>query len=934
MSISKKVAFLIIATLSSLTLCFSGKVEATTATDLVTEIKSNGDVIKGIPFEPDKPIFRPMYQGDYKTIFKDAVGPKGVFRGYYDPANNNNTIQYSQAVETGDSIYLKNVGSYKERKVALKVTFLYSSKTTRILGILQDGTISINQNSGRGPINYQLVYDEPDYPVVQNIYLDLPVELYVSGRNDNSNSVSKIAISPNLKKYYLTLPDAWWTATSRKYSLVGNVFALEPNFTGLTTTLSFASSVVTDNNQTSNIQLSSALAYAPKIYLLRSSQKVPYVPQYLPVRVNGQGNSTKFEANYDVGQTVSDTYVDFLPDSLKIIAEDKAGYFKKLDQKSFVFKDKDGTVISNLVTVKKVSNNQLEFSLSKASLQKLQTNQINVKLSLSDLNFDKVINNFDAEKNVYNVPLTFYNVRTKDGVDKQSEDTIVNATITPNIYGEPKATEVFVGTSTNDLDPRDLIENGVTTIPDDRLDIKFVGTTAFTTAGNYTVNIQIASQKTPALTKIISVPVTATKGAPVTSAFFENQSWLINEINRQLSPKKIDVDVYQADLIRITNIDLTAGPTYPTEHIPATISALNKLTFLRIANRQLVGSLPAELGELTKLTSLSIYGNTFDGGIPSTIGNLAELTLLSLDDNTLKGAVPASIASLPKLKQIYLNENQLSGQLPAFALDMDRIAINDNQLTYNLSTVPDFMTSAKVNAYGNTFIEGLRLTGNPRVGSKSTEIKPFNESDTGYFNLKALQGTTKQELFAEHTYTIKNAVSGEVYYTGKKDSQITIPYEKGISYTISLDDADQNPNNVFSIQGKEEEFKFEATPASLSIQASIDGKAQPAVLDGELAIFDNREYKNWKLSVTTSQLMAGSRLLKGEYNYTSKNGGSIPIVTGQKFLLETGESDSKNEIIPVSDAWNSTYGLSYIAYQSNYTGAYKGSVNWTLEDAP
>lgn len=929
-----KIILLVMIVTSIIIFDLNNKAEAAvTANDLVVEINSSGKILKGTQLEADRPIFRPVYQGDYLTIFKDVIGPEGVFTGYYDPKNSNNTLHHLQQFKINDSMILKNIGYYQDRKVALKITFLFTAQYKRV-GIVGDGSILLQSLNRNSPISYQLVYDAPEYPVVKDIYLDLPSELNVSGKNSNYNTVSKITVGSNLKKYYLTLEDIWWNRVSREYSIIDDQFEFEPNFTGLKTTLPFYSSLVTDNNQSTKITLDSATAFAPSISLFKSSQKAPYMPNYLPVRVNGEGNSTKFEANYDVGQTVSDTYDDFFPETLKIIAEDKEGYFNKIDQKNFVFKDKDGVDITKLVSVKKISNSKLEFSVSKASLKTLQTNQINVQLTLNDLILDKVLSNFDSEKNIYNVPLTFYNIRNKDGVDKQSEETHVNATITPNIYGEAKPAEVLVGTSTKDLNPLDLIENGVTTIPGDTLNVHFVSEKEFTTEGTYNISIEIGSTVTPSLKKIVTVPITAKKGSPITANFFENQSWIINEINRQLSPKKIDTDVYESDLPRITSIDITTGLTYPNEHIPANIGKLTNLAFLRIANRKLVGSLPTELGELSNLVSLSIYGNTFEGGIPNSIGKLTKLKLISLDDNTLKGIIPSSIGLLPKLTQIYLNKNQLSGQLPEFPMNMDRITINDNQVTYNLATVPNFITSAKANAYSKTFINGLHLSGNARVSSKNAEIKPFNESDTGYFNLKALQGTVMQELFDEHTYTIKNTASGTIYYKGKKDTQITIPYEKGISYTVILDEAEKNPNNIFLIQGREDEFKFDDTPTSMSIQAKIGDDAQSVVLNGSLAIFDNRENKNWKLSITPSKLVAGTKLLKGEYSYTTKNGVSNSIITDQKFLLETGKSDSLNEVIPVSEAWTTSYGLSYTAYQSNYTGEYKGSVNWTLEDAP
>lgn len=945
----KKYLFLSLIMINLCFLFFTTAVDATeNPDDLIAEVKVDGTFYKGSVLSTDKTIIRPVYQGDYSTIFEDVKGPEGYFKGYYNVDDYPNTYQYLQKFSYGDSVIIENIGQYNQRKIALKITSLMKDYDDATIGVLFDGAVHLRGSVGLKSDNglaYQLVYDEPGYPNVRDVYLDLPNDVYIAYTNSNSNENPVINVkSSNLKKYYLSLPNNYLGLMKRSYSFINRtmgeksmeMFQLEAHYTkqkDFPYGVPFLSSIVSDNNEQTIISPQSAMAYAPTLTIFKSDIKIPYTPSYLPVRVNSLGNSDLFEANYDVGQTVSDAYENSLPDSLKIIVEDKEGYFKKVDQNVFKFTDKDKKDITDLVTVNKVSDSKLEFIVPKASLKILKTNQINIKLSIDHLNADKVLANFDKDKNVYKVPLTFYNVRIIKGKETQSEETKVNATIIPNIYGEALPTQVMVGTSTKDLSPLDLIKNGVTTIQGDKLNVSFVEDQEFLEAKTYNVNVKLSSEVRPSLSKVISVPVTAVKGKPITSDFFENQSWIINEINRQLS-KKIDVDVYEADLVKITKIDLTTAPKIIGEHIPKTIDSLTNLNYLRLANQKLSGVLPEELGNLSKIKTLSIYGNTFDSEIPQSIGKLQELTLLSLDDNNLTGTVPATIASLPKLSQIYLNKNKLSGQLPDFPMNMNRINVMDNQLTYNLATVPSFLTSATSKNYTKTFILGLKLTGNSQVSSQSEQIKPFDETDTGYFDLKAMSGEQTIDLFDKHTYIIKNAVDGTVYYTGKKDKAVTIPYQKGMNYQVILDNAEKNPNNVFTILGKLDEFKFEETPASMSMKIKLGSGKQPVVLNGALAIFDNRENKNWKLSVTPSNLIKGSQPLKGEYSYTTKHGVSNSIVNGEKFLIESGKSDSINEVIPISNAWDSQHGLCYTAYDSNYTGLYHGKMEWTLEDAP
>lgn len=499
---------------------------------------------------------------------------------------------------------------------------------------------------------------------------------------------------------------------------------------------------------------------------------------------------------------------------------------------------------------------------------------------------------------------------------------------TLKVNGLPLSDDHFSDSKLNYKVPEDL------TTTNDNFTISFDATPAVITDKDTRAEINYSVKGTNYYGKDLKDSFLIKKSTIVTSADFDNQSWLINEINRQFQPKKIDKDIYETDLEEITTIQIDSGKTYPKEHIPATINKLTNLTDLHLVDLKLSGSLPTELGDLTNLAQIYITGNTFDGGIPSSIGNLKELTNLTIGGNTLKGTVPLSIAKLPKLRALNLFNNQLSGQLPDLPMEMDLIGISSNQVTYNSATLPAFMESAKLAGYEDTFLLGLKLSGNDKVSTKASKIKPFNDADEGYFNLKALQGSQTQDLYDDHTYTIKNTANGTVYYTGKKDVQATIPYEKGVSYTVILDGAEKNPNNVFTVIGKEEEFKFDKVPTSMSFKTRVGAKAQPVVLDGELSIFDNRENEHWKLNITPSILTQGQQELKGEYSYISKDGISHSITNGKKFLLESGGSDSINEVISISNSWNAEHGLNYTAYDSNYIGEYKGSVNWTLEDVP
>ena len=100
-----------------------------------------------------------------------------------------------------------------------------------------------------------------------------------------------------------------------------------------------------------------------------------------------------------------------------------------------------------------------------------------------------------------------------------------------------------------------------------------------------------------------------------------------------------------------------------------------RVTSLRLANRQLGGTIPAELGDLSQLQLLDLGRNRLTGAIPAELGDLAELTFLLLESNRLSGALPAALGSLWKLEVLYLDDNRLSGPIPHWLDDLPLTAL-------------------------------------------------------------------------------------------------------------------------------------------------------------------------------------------------------------------------------------------------------------------
>ena len=109
------------------------------------------------------------------------------------------------------------------------------------------------------------------------------------------------------------------------------------------------------------------------------------------------------------------------------------------------------------------------------------------------------------------------------------------------------------------------------------------------------------------------LPTLAAPSAKLTTADFEGQQWLIDEVLKQTKKTTVS-DVTTDDLKGITSINL---------HV------LQK------------GQIPAIIGEFTGLTELSLFD--VDGTtIPKEIGNLIDLKKLEIinaDDSTIQGQI-------------------------------------------------------------------------------------------------------------------------------------------------------------------------------------------------------------------------------------------------------------------------------------------------------
>ena len=94
------------------------------------------------------------------------------------------------------------------------------------------------------------------------------------------------------------------------------------------------------------------------------------------------------------------------------------------------------------------------------------------------------------------------------------------------------------------------------------------------------------------------------------------------------------------------------------------ITANNRVSYLRLFDSGLNGTIPPELGNLSNLNDLILDENQLTGEIPPELGNLANLRDLFLSYNQLTGEIPPELGNLANIEGLWLNDNHLTGVVP------------------------------------------------------------------------------------------------------------------------------------------------------------------------------------------------------------------------------------------------------------------------------
>ncbi|XP_031744751.1 probable LRR receptor-like serine/threonine-protein kinase At1g56140 isoform X2 [Cucumis sativus] len=134
------------------------------------------------------------------------------------------------------------------------------------------------------------------------------------------------------------------------------------------------------------------------------------------------------------------------------------------------------------------------------------------------------------------------------------------------------------------------------------------------------------------------------------------------------------VGVLPPELWTLTSLTyLKLDQNFLTGTLSSSIGALSELRTLSLGINALSGELPKELGSLSKLELLAFGSNNFSGPLPSELGNLSVLRELYIDSSGVSGGIPPSFSRLRNLQIVWASDNEFTGRIPDFIGNWTRL---------------------------------------------------------------------------------------------------------------------------------------------------------------------------------------------------------------------------------------------------------------------
>lgn len=239
-----------------------------------------------------------------------------------------------------------------------------------------------------------------------------------------------------------------------------------------------------------------------------------------------------------------------------------------------------------------------------------------------------------------------------------------------------------------------------------------------------------------------SIKKTDVVGEIVTSSDLDNQGWLIDEINRQLAPKKIGKDVTKNDLSKITSINLD--------------------------NQQIKGTIPQNISWLSQLEKLSICRNQITGKLPRFA---------------------------PSLTHLDVSKTKIYGVIPDDLFNLVKGNFSHTQLTYKNNV--DVIKYPNLD-FTNTFVKDYKLYAKNSVKTKGKLFKPFDPKSETFIDLRM---TSPEELYPDHVYEILDSTSGKIVYHGKANPTVELPINKQEQeFILRMENVEDNKNSQVKIK--------------------------------------------------------------------------------------------------------------------------------------
>lgn len=905
---------------------FGKTVQAATSldNDLVV-VNTDGTIVSGTQFSTaGKRIIRPQFQGLSSDLLDHFVTSSGerVF------SKTNASVLYKE----NDVFFYTNISQIDGRNVSIKITMLSGPMDGHVgawyynLLLTDAGVLHIGNYSDNAKdiilFNMQAVYTDTKTPV-ENSYLSFPFKqrtmIYNSSEGTTSSADRGYAGTEKnslVKEYYLKN-----AVSGKNRPITGNPIKSEKvlkdgqrsynfsppalpiadqDFVSIATYFS-----VVDNKFGFSPAMQGYKGSANTITFFESSVLNPFTPEYPSANISGDNNKESKGLKFKIDQSLYNTYPSLYPSTFELVVTDPHKIFKDFTAENFSIRDKNGVNIKPKVTMINISSSKVSIKLSTDYLKSLQDNNLHIEYESGEYDLDRLTDVYNADLNEYAVPLETALTWSpaKQGVEEPlirrvtSSGTLIQG---GGPFATPNPSTVYLGAKSSEIDPYSLVKNLSSILDNDHVLVSLEDNTIeFNEIGETEISVILQSEKSPSHRNKKNVKISVT-GDLLSKEYFDNQSWLVSEIERQLSLElnkemMFASNIYYKDLKVMKKIDLPKGTgmQYPNSYIPRNIMALTNLESFVAVNQSLTKQIPDTINRLTKLGSLN------------------------------------------------LSQNKLVGQIPDLNEKTQSIDMRDNQITYNGSSLPSTLTSG---IFSSTFVSEesnaelkLKLAANfDGDVTSATQIKPFDSKDAGFFGLHALLGSETKELYEEHIYTILDE-NNNLLYEGKQDSNLILEYHEEEKYTVILDNADKNPNNQVIVKTFKGELKFEQIPEIVHLSSDISNLTkQNLSLSNQLAIFDSRPEGNWNLKIIISPLESlNKRILEGNFSYTDGSGMVKVLNYDTETEIETGKGNRNSPVNIISSDWTDNKGLRYQnSNNSNYMGDYLGNIAWILEDVP